>query len=198
MILTKLRDSIAHNFPDALPDISTARPIYDFGSIITTYPLAIEVRRPGLFREPIETLERKLTHAFYYRETGRALTTQHWFLSELYQPQGSPDVLTKFLAGLLPDQTIAGRSNVKNYGERFGYKSGWKDREDLFIYLAQFGRGLIVWGMALGPGMSVSKLADHLRAKPWRHAGCREETLPTGETKDVTLRNCPNSVPDEG
>jgi hypothetical protein len=40
---------------------------------------------------------------------------------------------------------------VKNYGERFGYKSGWKEMEDFFMYIAQFGRGLIVWGIVLGP-----------------------------------------------
>lgn len=182
--ITKLQDSIAHNFPDALPDASTARPIYNVGSIIATSPLAIEVRTPSLFREPIETLERKLTHALYYRETGRALSKNHLFLSEFYQPQGSSDVLTKYLVGLLPDQTIGGRSNVKKYGERFGYKSGWKEIDDFFMYIAQFGRGLIVWGMVLGPRMSVRKLPDHLRAKPWRHAGSREEMLPTGEAKD--------------
>src|ERR1700730_11265730 len=66
--IAKLRDSISHNFPDALPDASTARPIYDVGSVITLSPLAIEVRTASLFREPIETLERKLTHALYYRK----------------------------------------------------------------------------------------------------------------------------------
>jgi hypothetical protein len=189
--IAKLQDSIAHNFPDALPDASTARPIYNVGSVITPSPLAIVVRTPDLFREPIETLERKLTHALYYRETGRALGKSHSFLSEFYQPQGSSDVLTKYLVGLLPDQTIGGRSNVKNYGERFGYKSGWKEIDDFFMYIAQFGRGLIVWGIVLGRGMSVSKLADHLRSKPWRHAGCREETLPRGEAKNSA--NSPHS-----
>ena len=110
------------------------------------FRLAIEVRTPSLFREPIETLERKLTHALYYRETGRALSKTHVFLSEFYQPQGSSDVLTKYLVGLFPDKTIGGRTNVKNYGERFGYKSGWKEVEDFFMYIPQFGRGLMRLG----------------------------------------------------
>ena len=54
------------------------------------------------------------------------------------------------MVDLLPDQTIGGRSNVKNYGERFGYKSGWKEVEDFFVYIAQFGRGLIVLGSRSG------------------------------------------------
>jgi hypothetical protein len=177
--ITKLRDSITHNFPDALPDASTARPIYNVGSVITPSPLAIEVRTPSLFREPIETLERKLTHALYYRETERALSKTHAFLSEFYQPQGSSDVLTKYLVGLLPDKTIGGRSNVKNYGERFGYKSGWKEVEDFFMYIAQFGRGLIVWGIVLGPDTKISESANYLRARPWRKAGCREKVPET-------------------
>jgi len=175
--ITKLRDSIAHNFPDALPDASTARPIHNVGSVITPSPLAIEVRTPKLFREPVETLERKLTHALYYRETGRALSKSHLFLSEFYQPQGSSDVLTKYLVSLLPDQTIGGRSNVKNYGERFGYKSGWKEIEDFLMYIAQFGKGVIVWGMIVGPKTKISESATYLRAKPWRKAGCREKVL---------------------
>lgn len=173
-----------------LPDASTARPIYNVGSVITPSPLAIEVRTPSLFREPIETLERKLTHALYYRETGKALSKTHLFLSEFYQPQGSSDVLTKYLAGLLPDQTIGGRSNVKNYGERFGYKSGWKGEEDFFMYIAQFGRGLIVWGIVLGPDTKISESANYLRARPWRKAGCREMVL---KTWSGDLRDSPNT-----
>lgn len=184
--ITKLRDSIAHNFPDALPDPSTARPIYRVGSIIASNPLAIAVRTPKVFREPIETLERKLTHALYYRETGRAVSKTHLFLSEFYQPQGGSDVLTRYLVGLLPNQTIGGRSNVKTYGERFGYKSGWKEKDDFFMYIAQFGRGLIVWGIVLGSETKISESANYLRAKPWRQGGCREKVLVKPGGKDPT------------
>jgi hypothetical protein len=182
--ITKLRNSIAHNFPDALPDISTARPIYNVGSIITPSPVAIEVRTPCLFREPVETLERKLTHALYYRETGKAPSKSHLFLSEVYQPQGGSAVLTKYLVGLLPDQRIGARSNVKNYGERFGYKSGWKETEDFFMYIAQFGKGLIVWGIVLAHEGQIGESANYLRAKPWRQAGRREKVLVKPGTKD--------------
>jgi hypothetical protein len=123
----------------------------------------------------METLQRKLTHALYYREVGKPLTKSHAYLSEHYQIQGSDHTLTTFLGALLPDETIGTRTNIKNYGERFGYKSGYKDKEDFLIYGAQFGKGLIVWGMVLGPGMSVSNLADYLRSKPWRWAGYREK-----------------------
>jgi len=172
--MTKLRDAIARNYPDALPDISTARPIHQVGSIITPYPIAISVRRPSAFQQPMGTLQRKLTHALYYRETGKPLTKAHSFLSEFYQIQGSDHTLTKYFGELLPSQTIGMRSNRKNYGERFGYKAGFKEKDDFFLYAAQFGRGLIVWGMVLGPGMSLSDQANHLKSKPWRQAGYRE------------------------
>jgi hypothetical protein len=45
------------------------------------------------------------------------------------------------------------------------------------MYGAQFGKGLIVWGMVLGPGMSVGNLADYLKSKPWCLAGYREKML---------------------
>jgi hypothetical protein len=73
---------------------------------------------------------------------------------------------------------------VKNYGERFGYKSGWQEIDDFFMYIAQFGRGLIVWGIILGPETKISESANYLRAKPWRQAGCREKVLVRPKAKD--------------
>jgi len=180
--MTKLRDAIARNYPDALPDSSTSVPIHQVGSIITPSPVAVSVQRPIAFSQTMETLQRKLTHALYYRETGKPLTQAHPYLSEHYQIQGSDRTLTKYLGELLPDETIGGRTNVKNYGERFGYKSGYKDTDDFFMYGAQFGKGLIVWGMVLGPAMRVSNLADYLKSKPWRWAGYREKILVPRET----------------
>lgn len=143
--ITKLRDSISHNFPDALPDASTARPIYNVGSVITPSPLAIDCVPLAYFASRLKLWKENSRTPCTTEKLGRALSKTHAFLSEFYQPQGSSDVLTKYLVGLLPDKTIGGRSNVKNYGERFGYKSGWKEVEDFFMYIAQFGRGLIVW-----------------------------------------------------
>jgi hypothetical protein len=184
--MTKLRDAIARNYPDALPDAATSVPIHRVGSIITPNPIAISVQRPAAFAQTMETLQRKLTHALYYRETAKSLTKSHSYLSEHYQIQGSDHTMTKFLGELLPDQTIGGRKNIKNYGERFGYKSGYKDKDDLFMYAAQFGKGLIVWGMVLGPGTSVSDQANHLKSKPWRKAGYIERTLVTCETTEAS------------
>ncbi len=60
----------------------------------------------------------KETHACHCitERTGRTLTNSHLFLSDVLPTSRSSDVLTKYLVGLLPDQTIGGRSNVKNYG----------------------------------------------------------------------------------
>lgn len=50
---------------------------------------------------------------------------------------------------------------------------------------AQFGKGLIVWRLVLGPGMSVSSLADYLKSKPWRWAGHREKMQVSQETTEA-------------
>jgi hypothetical protein len=184
--MTKLHDAIAQNYPDALPDTATSVPIHQVGAIITPVPIAISVKRPAAFAQTMETLQRKLTHALYYREAGRPLTQSHSYLSEHYQIQGSDHTMTTFLGGLLPDETIGSRINIKNYGERFGYKSGYKEEDDLFVYGAQFGKGLIVWGMVLGPGTSRSSQADYLKSKPWRRAGHRENILASYETIEAT------------
>ena len=139
--MTKLRDAIARNYRDALPDVTTARPIHQVGSIFTPYPVAISVQRPSAFQQPMETLQRKLTHALYYRETGRPLTKAHSFLSEFYQIQGSDHTLTKYFGELLPNQTIGGRSNLKNYGERFGYKCGFKEKRISFCMRPNSAKG---------------------------------------------------------
>ena len=184
--MTKLRDAILRNYPDALPDTSTSIPIHQVGSIITPNPIAVSVQRPAAFAQTMETLQRKLTHALYYREAGKPLTKSHAYLSEHYQIQGSDHTLTTFLGALLPQETIGTRTNIKSYGERFGYKSGYKNKEDFFMYGAQFGKGLIVWGIVLGPGMSVSSLADYLKAKSWRWAGYRETILIPRETTEAS------------
>ncbi len=183
--MTKLRDAILRNYPDALPDTSRSLPINQVGAIITPSPVAISVQRPAAFAQTMETLQRKLTHALYYREVGKPLTKSHAYLSEHYQIQGSDHTLTKFLGELLPDETIGTRIDRKDYGERFGYKSGYKDKDDFFMYGAQFGKGLIVWGIVLGPGMSVNDLAAYLRSKLWRWAGHREKILVPRETTEA-------------
>jgi hypothetical protein len=180
--MTKLRDAIARNYPEALPDVSTARPIHQVGSIITPYPVAISMQRPSTFQKPMETLQRKLTHALYYRETGRPLTTAHLFQKGYYQIQGNDTTLTKYFNELLPNQTIGGRSNIpKNYGERFTYKSGFKEQEDFFVYAAQFGRGLIVFGIVLGP--SLIDQIQHDQSRPLQFAGCRETKIWCHDTR---------------
>jgi len=84
---------------------------------------------------------------------------------------------------------------VKNYGERFGYKSGWKETENFFMYIAQFGRGLIVWGIALAHEGQIGESANYLRAKPWRQAGYREKVLVKPKTEDSAASA---RVPDDG
>ncbi|MGI4826769.1 MAG: hypothetical protein ACRYFU_01035 [Janthinobacterium lividum] len=175
--MNKLRAGILENYPDALPDAATSVPIHKVGSILTPMPVAISMERPSAFVPTMETLQRKLTHALYYKETGKPISTAHTYLCEQYQIQGSDRTMTTFLAELLPNETIGARPNIKNYGERFGYKSGFKDHDDLFLYGAQFGKGLILWGMVLGPRTEISAQADYLRSKPWRMGGTRENSF---------------------
>lgn len=168
--LNRLREGIANNYPEALPDASSARPIHMLGSIVTPRPIAIEMSTPLAFRDSAARIGRKLTHALYYRERGRALSNQHQFTTGCYQIQSSATrTLTEFFANLLPDPTIGSRSNIKSYGEWFAYKSGVKEKEDFFVYAAQFGKGLIVWGIVLGPGMVVSAVGEPLRNMLWRN-----------------------------
>ena len=169
----KLKAGIVNNYPDALPNPVWSRPILSTGSLVTPVPLAVELSTPPALRDAATTITEKLTHALYYRERGKVLTSDHGLLNGCYQPQ-RPDTrsLADCFVGLLPDQMIGTRSNLKQYGERFAYKFGVKEEDDLFVYAAQFGRGLILWGIVLGPGLAVSDLQEPLRSKPWRRGAC--------------------------
>jgi len=170
--LEKLRDEIARRYPDALPDPASREPIYRAGHIITPSPVAISVSTKPAVNEAMKTIGEKLAHALYYREMKRIITSDHRFFASTYQLQraGTED-LTAFFKRLLPDLRIGRRSNIKKYGNRFAYMSGCKPKEDLFLFAAQFGYGLVCWGMVLGPGMELSESNDALHKMSWRSGG---------------------------
>jgi hypothetical protein len=168
--IAKLREGLINNYPEALPDETKARRISRVGSIITPTPVAVAVPTPQSLKEAAHMMTAKLTHALYFREIGKILTRQHQFYSAVYQPQqGGTEKLTSFFKSLLPNLTVGTRSNVREYGDRFRYISGCKD--DLFVYAAQFGHGLILWGVVCGPGLERPKVGP-LGSAPWRSGGC--------------------------
>jgi hypothetical protein len=170
--LVELKAGIVNNYRDALPNPVRSRPIVSTVALYAPVPLAVEISTPPAFREAAATIGQKLTHALYYRDCGNALTSDHWFLSGWYhlQRRGTRS-LTDFFRELLPDQTIGARSNLKKYGERFAYKFGVRKEDDFFQYAAQFGLGLILWGMVAGPGLAVRNLQEPLRSM-WRRGAC--------------------------
>ena len=169
----KLGQAIAPNYPDALPNPFGSRPIRNVGSIVTPTPIAYEVEIPSAFKTAADVIGRKLTHALYFRERGKPMTQSHNFVNDFYQIQKAKTVsITTYFNELLPDQTTGFRSNIKDYGDRFIYKSGVKEKEDFFMYAAQFGRGLILWGMVLGPEMMKDVAEPGIKGIPWRKGGC--------------------------
>ena len=173
----KLWRGITENYPNALPDLSRVRPIYRVGHVITPTPAALVL---PLSTEPINYLLSKLTHSLYYLEVGKPLSKSQRFQSGFYQIQGNPPDLTNYLATLLPKTAIGNRPNIKNYGqygERFAYKAGFKEDEDFFVYAAQFGKSMIVWGMTFGPNTQFSEPAPALG--PVMQAGTPDNTAAT-------------------
>jgi hypothetical protein len=168
--LIRLRGGITNNYPEALPDASTAHLIRRVGGVDTPRPIAVEVRTPVAFRNAALRMGRKLAHALYYRELGEALSKQHRLATGFYQAQDSRTAaLTELFANLLTDQTIGSRANVRNYGQRFAYKSGVKEKGEFFVYAAQFGKGLIVWGIVLGPSLGLDVVPKPLSNMRWHN-----------------------------
>jgi len=169
--ISKLIRGIRNNYPEALPDLAKALPINLYGSIITPAPPALSIKITPSVQEAIEISGRKLVHALYYRETGKFLTENHQFFSGVYQPQtaGTED-LTKLLASLLPTRVTGARPNIKQYGERFRYMFGYKDQEDFFLYAAQFGHGMVIWGIACRTDDKPT--GSRLGEAPWMAGAC--------------------------
>ena len=150
--MEKLRKGINNNYPEAIPD--RTYPVHRVGSIITPKPAAYTFRAPPDLEDAIKVMGIKLTHALYFHETGKILIPEHKFFTSSYQPQlAETKNLTAYLASLLPNQTVGMRPNIRNYGDRFRYSWGYKEREDFFSYSAQFGHGIILLGIVCGPGI---------------------------------------------
>jgi len=167
--LGKLRDEIGRRYPEALPDQASAHPIHRAGHVITPSPVAISVSSNASIKEAMRVIGEKLAHALYYREMKKIMTSDHRFFAAMYQLQraGTED-LTQLFKRLLPDLRIGGRPNIHRYGNRFAYMSGCKPKEDLFLFAAQFGYGLVCWGMVLGPDMQLGESNDALAKMSWR------------------------------
>lgn len=188
--LLELRKGIINNYSEALPDLTTALPLPNQGGSIP--PAAIALETNPAFKEASKMMGHKLTHALYMLEMGKILTIRHRFQCNWYQPQWEgTESLTSYFASLLPNETIGDRSNIKPYGDRFRYISGTKQTEDFFMYAAQFGHGLILWGIVCGPNVKVPPEAERLKSAPWTAGACgpgAKTTTPDRPIEGSTLR----------
>lgn len=171
--LLQLEEDIRTRYPEALPDVTTKQPIYRVGQLYAPSPVAISLGKNSTMNEAVQTIGEKLAHALYYREMKKILTQDHRFFASAYQIQDPlTQKITDHFKQLLPDLTIGTRSNIKTYGSRFAYMSGCKPGDDFFVFAAQFGYGLILWGMVLGAGMEVNPSNGALKDMRWRRGGC--------------------------
>jgi hypothetical protein len=164
------RHEIETRWPDALP--IGGEPIFRAGPIITPSPVAFSVEPTAAMKESIEVVGGKLAHALYYREMKQIMQPTDRFFTSIQQIQrAGTENLTDYFKRVLPDLKMGTRSNIKNYGNRFAYKSGCKPDEDFFVFATQFGFGLLCWGMVLGPRAGLSASNDALVGMKWRHGG---------------------------
>lgn len=167
-----LLKAVRRNYPDAMPDLDAVEDIHRSGHIYTPRPVAHSVGATPKMQEAVEFMEEKLTHALYLREVGSILTPDHRFVAGVYQPQlDHTGALTDYFRQLLPKMAIGERPNIKTYGDRFRYISGYKDAEDFLVYAAQFGRGCIIWGIVCGPGLPDPNIGPGGSMKP-KAGGC--------------------------
>jgi len=169
--ISKLIRGIRNNYPEALPDLTRAFPINRYGSIITLAPVALAIKMTPAVQEAVELSGAKIAHALYYREAGKFLTERHQFFAGMYQPQQAETTdLTKLIVSLGLGRVDGTRPNIKQYGERFRYLSGYKEKEDFFLFAGQFGHGVVLWGMACREADKPT--GNKLAEAPWMAGGC--------------------------
>jgi hypothetical protein len=177
--IIQLMQDLARESPEHVAEIQRAHPVSQVGNIVTPKPVAFAMKTPDSFGRAAELISIKLTHALYFREAGKHLSARHRFMAALYQPQvGGTEHFTSYLMSLLPNRSVGSRINIKEYGDRFAYKNGYDESHDFFCYLAQFGRGLMIWGVACGP--NVEKPNDGPLAKATWHCGAWGATAGRG------------------
>lgn len=151
--ILRLQDGVRNNYRTALPNLTLSdeqkkaallamglQPPPD--EILRHVPVA---RLSDDFQKAASTIGRKLACALYFRETKKILATSHFIWTACFHlPNPRSRAISDYLAKLLPDQTIGGRTNIKEYGRRFGYKSGYKSDDDFFVCACQFGAGFVV------------------------------------------------------
>lgn len=165
--INQLISGVANNVPEALPPVWNALPVYKVGNILSPRAAAYSISTPQPLKDATRVIARKLVHALYYREVQRCLASCHKFTFGVYQPQrGGTENLTTYLNSLLPSNTTGVKPNIKNYGDRFRYSWGFKEDRDFFMFAAQFGHGLMVWCMSVGPGQSTPE-----GIMRWTHCG---------------------------
>ena len=149
----KLQDGIKNNYKSALLKTKLsnqvkAEALTKLGiqvppdADLTNLPLA---GASDEFFEAAKVICRKLACAIYYRETGgKFLTTKHYIWTGIVHgrhPRAS--MLTDYLNRMLPEKEEGIRRNIKEYGRRFGYRYGYKEKEGFMISACQFGSGFI-------------------------------------------------------
>ena len=183
--IQKLRQGILNNYPDALPDTLSARPVYHDGLIQTLSPQAMSIQTPPELKEAVVVAGQKLAHALYMRETGKIMTAEHRFCTNVYQPQlKGTEALTQLFTSLLPETEVGTRRNIKDYGDRFRYMWGYKENEDFFHFAAQFGQGLILWAFVMSKSVAIPS-SGPLSQAPWQFGSCGKGSLVSSSEPSV-------------
>jgi len=170
--IMELRRGIANNYPEALPDLENAYPINAAGPIATPRPVAMALPANHSFKDATKAMGRKLAHALYLRETGKVLAARQQVFAAAHQPQrmGTQNLNSFFMS--LPELVVGKRPNmsIKDYGDRFRYVFGYKEQEDFLQYAAQFGHGIILWGIVCSP--EINRPSSGVLSSNWVNGAC--------------------------
>jgi hypothetical protein len=186
----RLQDGIKNNYPSALINTKLSNQAKAEGlaamgiqvpadADLSNMPLA---GLPAEFTEMATMIGRKMACAIYYKETGGKFLTKKHFIwtATIHGRHPGASRLTDFVNRMLPEKESGGRSNIKDYGRRFGYRFGYKEKEDFMVSVSQFGIGFITTCMSglleKGMGQIPAKEIQTIFATPEERAAATAKT----------------------
>jgi hypothetical protein len=170
----RLISGMRNNYPEALPNADLTanqvrRGLRHRGDVLPQGMLLSDVPLVGVptsFDGYASTSAAKLTRALYYREMGVIAPASHFVMTRWFDfaSPKAPEAIAAF-AAIFPRLTVGRRTNT-DIGLQFLYRWDQGADGEVFGFIAQFSRAILILGVAASP--TASDIGKMGASDAWR------------------------------